>query len=110
MSSASPRDRVPPRGQPRSSSRPAAFPRERLTRSCGRWLRDSTATAASFFAGGAGTIYHRVRALPGCDPSKYGPISTTTAVTVIPAKPNVVFTVLPAAVVTGLGDHLEDKT
>ena len=70
----------------------------------------TTSTAASFFAGGASTIYHRVRALPGCDPSKTGPVSSTAAVTVIPAKPNVVFTVLPAAVVTGLGDHLEDKS
>jgi len=70
----------------------------------------TTSTAASFFAGGAGTIYHRVRALPGCDPSKTGPISATSAVTVVAAKPNVVFTLLPAAVVTAIGDHLEDKT
>jgi streptogramin lyase len=70
----------------------------------------TTSTAASFFAGGAGTIYHRVRALPGCDPSKSGPISETKAVTVIPAKPNVVFTVLPSAVVAGIGEHLEDKS
>ena len=69
----------------------------------------TTSTAASFFAGGAGTIYHRVQALPGCDPSKSGPLSATSAVNVTPAKPNVVFTVLPTAVVTGLGDHLEDK-
>ena len=70
----------------------------------------TTSTAASFVAGSAGTIYHRVRALPGCDPSKSGPISATAAVTVTPARPNVVFTVLPAAVITALGDHLEDKS
>lgn len=69
----------------------------------------TTSTAASFFAGGAGTIYHRVRALPGCDPSKSGPPSDVSIVTVTPAKPNVVFTLLPTALVTGLGDHLEDK-
>lgn len=69
----------------------------------------TTSTAASFFAGGAGTIYHRVRALPGCDPSKSGPVSDTAIVTVTAARPNVVFTLLPTALVTGLGDHLEDN-
>jgi sugar lactone lactonase YvrE len=69
----------------------------------------TSSTAASFFAGGAGNIFHRVRALPGCDPSKSGPPSAVSVVNVTSAKPNVVFTLLPTALVTSLGDHLEDK-
>jgi trimeric autotransporter adhesin len=69
----------------------------------------TTSTAASFFAGGQGAIYHRVRALPGCDPSKSGPVSDVSIVNVTAARPNVIFTLLPTAVVTALGDHLEDK-
>ncbi|HSY48096.1 MAG TPA: hypothetical protein VLC46_04730 [Thermoanaerobaculia bacterium] len=85
---------------------------ERSTSASFATLLDSqvtTSTAASFFAGGQGAIYHRVRALPGCDPSKSGPVSGVTAVNVTAAPPNVIFTLLPEAVVTGLGDHLEDK-
>ncbi|MEO8033174.1 MAG: hypothetical protein ABI837_01995, partial [Acidobacteriota bacterium] len=69
----------------------------------------TSSTAASFLASGAQTYYHRVRALPGCDPTKSGPVSDTRAVTVAPARPNVIFTVAPAAIVVSLGEHLEDK-
>jgi len=69
----------------------------------------TSSTAASFLAGAPGTCYHRVRALPGCDPSKGGPLSDVKAVSVIAAKPNVVFTVSPTAVITALREHLEDK-
>lgn len=85
---------------------------ERSTSSSFAPILDSqvtSSTAASFLAGGAQTYYHRVRAIPGCDPTKSGPVSDTRAVSVAPARPNVVFTVTPAAVVTSLGEHLEDK-
>ncbi|HSP17229.1 MAG TPA: hypothetical protein VLV78_20975 [Thermoanaerobaculia bacterium] len=65
--------------------------------------------AASFIAGNPGTYYHRVRALPSCDPSKSAPPSDVAQVAVTSAKPNVVFTVQPTAVVSALGDRLEDK-
>ncbi|HEY8713171.1 MAG TPA: hypothetical protein VIM68_09870, partial [Thermoanaerobaculia bacterium] len=66
-------------------------------------------SAASFIAGSPGTYYHRVRALPSCDPSKSAPPSDVREVVVTSARPNVVFTVQPAAVVSALGERLEDK-
>ncbi|MCU1350565.1 MAG: repeat containing protein, partial [Acidobacteria bacterium] len=69
----------------------------------------TSSTAASFLAGAAGTVYHRVRALPGCDATKSGPISDTRTVNIVAAKPNVVFTVSPSAVITSLGEHLEER-
>ncbi|HEY6214143.1 MAG TPA: hypothetical protein VIW45_17735, partial [Vicinamibacterales bacterium] len=68
-----------------------------------------SSTAASFLAGAPGTLYHRVRALPACDPTRGGPISNAQPVTVTAAPPNVIFSVPPRAVVTALGDRLEDQ-
>jgi sugar lactone lactonase YvrE len=68
-----------------------------------------SSTAASFIAGAVGTYYHRVRALPSCDPANAGPPSDARSVTVVNAPPNVVFTVQPQAVITGLGERLEDR-
>jgi hypothetical protein len=68
-----------------------------------------TSAAASFVAGSSGTTYHRVRALPGCDPSKSGTPSDVRSVAVIAARPNVIFTTQPASVVTALGERLEDR-
>lgn len=65
--------------------------------------------AASFIAGDPGTYYHRVRALPSCDPSQSAPPSDVRSVVVTAARPNVVFTVQPAAVVLALGERLEEK-
>jgi sugar lactone lactonase YvrE len=65
-------------------------------------------TAASLLAGAPGVVYHRVRAVSGCDPSKVAPVSDAVAVTIVAAPPNVVFTVQPAAKIVGLGDRLED--
>lgn len=67
-------------------------------------------TAASFIAGRAGTAYHRVRPLPSCDPTKMGPASDVRQVTITAARPNVVFTVQPVAVVVALGEHLEERS
>src|SRR5207247_1382971 len=61
------------------------------------------------FAGGVGTVYHRVRALASCDPTKPGLPSEVRSVNVVNAPPNVVFTVQPQAVITGLGERLEDR-
>jgi sugar lactone lactonase YvrE len=63
--------------------------------------------AAAFVAGSPGTLYHRVRAVPACDPSKPGPVSDVRAVTVTTAPPNVVFTVPPAAAITALGERID---
>ncbi len=69
----------------------------------------TSSTAASFLAQSPGTIYHRVRAVPGCDPTRTGPVSDVVGVTIGNAPPNVIFTVQPQAVVTSLGDRLEDQ-
>jgi sugar lactone lactonase YvrE len=69
----------------------------------------TSSTAASFLASTPGTLYHRVRALPSCDPTKSGPPSDVTPITITTAPPNIIFTVQPQAVVTALGDRLEDK-
>jgi PKD repeat protein len=74
-------------------------------------LVDSQSTAqtsATFVATVTGTLYHRVRALPSC-PEAAGPPSEALTVTIVDEKPNVVFTVPPQAVITALGERLEDK-
>lgn len=85
---------------------------ERSTSSSFATILDSqltTSTASSFLALSPGTYFHRVRAIPGCDPSKSGPLSDVRSVSVSPARPNVIFSVAPAAVIADLGDHLEEK-
>jgi sugar lactone lactonase YvrE len=68
----------------------------------------TTSAAAAFVAGSVGTFYHRVRALPSCDPNLSGLPSEVRPVNVIEAAPNVIFTLQPRAVVTAIGDLLED--
>jgi sugar lactone lactonase YvrE len=70
----------------------------------------TSTTAASFLATSAGTYYHRVRAVAGCDATHTGPPSDAQIVTVTAAPPNVIFTVPPAARITNLGEKLEDST
>ncbi len=75
-------------------------------------LLDVQATSslfAAFVAGAPGTLYHRVKAVAGCDPSKVSSPSATGTVTVVAAPPSVVFSVAPTAVVTSLGERLEDQ-
>ena len=75
-------------------------------------LLDSVTTTsrfASFDSRAAGALHHRVRAVPSCDPTKAGPWSAAAVVTVVSAKPNVVFSRSPEAVVTALGERLEDR-
>ncbi len=67
-----------------------------------------SATFAAFVAAAPGTLYHRVRAVPGCDPTKAGPSSASAAVTVVDGRPDVVFTANPSATIASLGDRLED--
>lgn len=69
----------------------------------------TSSTASSFLANAVGTYYHRVRALPSCDPTKSGPTSDVRSVAATNAPANVIFTVQPVAVVTALGEALEDK-
>lgn len=69
----------------------------------------TTALFASFVAPSPGSLSHRVRAVPACDPAKAGPWSPTAAVTVVSARPNVVFSRVPEALVVGLGELLEVK-
>src|SRR5205085_3902974 len=53
----------------------------------------TSSTAASFIAASTGTIYHRVRAIPACDPTKSGPLSDVQSVTITNAASNIIFTV-----------------
>ncbi|HEX7138322.1 MAG TPA: hypothetical protein VF219_10760, partial [Vicinamibacterales bacterium] len=66
-------------------------------------------SAASLIAGSPGTVYHRIRAVSGCDPSKIGAVSDAVPVTIGIAPPNIVFTVQPAAKIVSLGERMEDS-
>jgi sugar lactone lactonase YvrE len=66
--------------------------------------------AAAFVAGAPGTLYHRVRAVPACDPTKPGPVSDVRSVPVTEAPPNVVFTVQPAAAISPIGQRIDSLT
>ncbi len=66
-------------------------------------------TSASFIANSAGTYYHRVRAVRSCDPSHPSANSDVKGVTVVTGTANVIFTVQPQAIITSLGDKLEDR-
>jgi sugar lactone lactonase YvrE len=68
----------------------------------------TTSAAAAFVATSVGTFYHRVRALPSCDPNLSGPPSEVRSVVVSQAPPNVIFTLQPRAVVSPIGDRIED--
>jgi len=83
---------------------------ERSTSSTFVTILDAQVTqsrAAAFVAGAPGTLYHRVRAVPACDPTKPGPVSDVRSVTVTEAPPNVVFTVQPAAAISAVGDRFD---
>ncbi len=67
------------------------------------------ARSAAFVASSLGTIHHRVRAVPACDPTKPGPVSDVRSVTVTDAPPNVVFTVPPAAAISAVGDRIDSQ-
>jgi sugar lactone lactonase YvrE len=69
----------------------------------------TSSTAASFLAITPGTYVHRVLALPSCDASKSGPVSDGKSVNSTIAQPNIIFTVQPTAVVTALGERIEDR-
>lgn len=68
----------------------------------------TTSAAAAFVATSVGTFYHRVRGLPSCDPTLFGPPSEVRSVVVSQAPPNVIFTLQPRAVVSPIGDRIED--
>jgi sugar lactone lactonase YvrE len=69
----------------------------------------TTSAAAAFVATSVGTFYHRVRALPSCDPTLFGaPSEVSRGVVVSEAPPNVIFTLQPRAVVSPIGDRIED--
>ena len=69
----------------------------------------TSSTAASFVAGATGTVYHRIRAIPSCDPTKSGPVSDVQSVSITNAPSNIIFTVQPSAIVTSLGEAIEDR-
>jgi sugar lactone lactonase YvrE len=71
--------------------------------------QQTTATSVSFVTRSAGTYYHRIRSVAGCDSTKRSAPSESVQVTVNAAIPMVVFSVLPQAVITKLGDKLEDQ-
>ncbi len=69
----------------------------------------TTSLFASFVAPGAGSLYHRVRAIPACDPSRVASWSAPGVVSIVSSKPNVVFSRAPDALVVGVGERLEDR-
>ena len=71
--------------------------------------QQTTAISASFVTKSAGTYYHRVRSIAGCDATRRSAPSESAQVTVNAATPTVVFSMLPQAVITKLGDKLEDQ-
>jgi hypothetical protein len=71
--------------------------------------QETTSTSASFTSTGIGTFHHRVTAIAGCDRSRRSPSSPDVAVTVVAGAPAVIFTMQPQAVITRLGDRLEDQ-
>jgi sugar lactone lactonase YvrE len=68
-----------------------------------------SSTAASFVAEETGTYFHRVRAVPGCDPARAGVPSAVASVIATAARPTVVFTTQPEATITTLGERLENR-
>lgn len=71
--------------------------------------QETMSTSASFLAPGEGTFFHRVRAIPACDPTRGSAHSPARSVTVVTGKPSVVFTIQPRAVITNLGEPLENQ-
>jgi sugar lactone lactonase YvrE len=69
--------------------------------------QSTASTSASFVAASPGTLYHRVRTVNPCTTDS--PASSSRVVIVVGAPPNVTFTVQPQAVVTALGEKLEEK-
>ncbi len=72
-------------------------------------VQQTFSTSTSFVANSSGTFYHRVRAVHSCDPSQPGPYAAAKSVNVVTGTANVVFTMQPQAVVTSLGERLEDR-
>jgi sugar lactone lactonase YvrE len=68
-----------------------------------------SSTAATFVADATGAYYHRVRGVAGCDITRLGAASDVRTVSVVNARANVVFAVQPSAVITSLGEKLEDR-
>jgi hypothetical protein len=71
--------------------------------------QQTAATSVSFVTKRAETYYHRVRSIAGCDATKRSAPSESAQVTVNAATPTVIFTLLPQAVITKLGERLEDQ-
>lgn len=71
--------------------------------------QQTSSTVASFLPPSEGTFYHRVRAVPACDPTKVSPYSGVRSVNVVAGSPSVIFTVQPRAVITTLGDPISDQ-
>jgi hypothetical protein len=72
--------------------------------------QQTSSTSASFISTGEGTLYHRVRALSGCDPAKVSANSAVRSVSVVAGKPNVVFTVQPKSAILNVGDSLASQS
>jgi len=70
--------------------------------------QETASTSASFLPlneSGTDGVFHRVRAIPGCDSTKAGPNSQTRVVRITAARPNVVITVQPQPVFLNIGDQ-----
>ncbi len=72
-------------------------------------VQSTSATSASFLASEPGTYHHRVRPVASCNPAAPGAFSAVRAVSAVRDAPNVVFSTLPNATITNLGEPLEEK-
>jgi len=69
--------------------------------------QQTSSTSASFLPlseSGSDGVFHRVRAIAGCDPTKISGNSDIRNVKIVAAKPNVVITVQPKPVFLNVGD------
>jgi hypothetical protein len=82
---------------------------ERATSSSFTPILDSqevSTPSASFVVDAEGRYYHRVKAIPACNPSMQSGYSSTASVNVVAGSASVVFSVQPKPVITNLGDSL----
>ncbi|HUO84816.1 MAG TPA: hypothetical protein VM534_06840 [Thermoanaerobaculia bacterium] len=70
----------------------------------------TSSTSASFVSFAETTaVYHRVKAIAGCDPTRQSAYSPARSVGIVSGRASVVFTVQPSPVITTLGDPLSSQ-
>jgi sugar lactone lactonase YvrE len=70
--------------------------------------QETATTTATFVAESPGVHYHRVRPVTRCNRAVTGPDSGVAAVAVVEGTPDIIFTIEPEAVISRVGQKLED--